>query len=87
MRTVLRILAALTILAATGLWLGTGAHRGWTQTSVPVKTVDEVTGIEGIDYEKRLVPGLDFLGAVLFGAGFLAGTSFLIRKPTIDCRV
>ena len=63
-------------------WAAAGANRGWTKTSVPRKMVDEVTGIEGVSYEKRFVPGVDFLGAALAGAGILAGASFLFRtKP------
>jgi hypothetical protein len=76
----LRILALVLALAAAGTWLATGGNRGWTKTSVPVKTVDEVTGLEGISYERRFVPGLDFLGAVMLGASLLAGGSFLFRN-------
>jgi hypothetical protein len=63
------------------LWLARGANRGWTKTSVPVKRTDEVTGITVDDYQKRFVPGADFLGAALLGSGILAGASLLIRKP------
>ena len=50
--------------------------------TVEVKKLDEVTGIEGIEYQKRFVPGLDFLGAAGLGAGILAACSFIIRgKP------
>ena len=81
MKTVALILA----LAAAILWAALGANRGWTKTSVPVKTLDEVTGIEGVTYEKRFVPGVDFLGAALLGAGVLAGISFLFRtKPKTE---
>jgi len=77
LRALLRVLA-LTVLAAGLLfWLAAGANRGWTKTSVPVRKLDEVTGIEGIEYRKRFVPGLDFLGVVVLGAGALAGASFL----------
>jgi hypothetical protein len=72
--------AAILILAAAGIWLATGANRGWTKTSVPVKRTDEVTGLTVDDYQKRFVPGLDFLGAALLGSGILAGASFLFRK-------
>lgn len=83
MRKTLRLIALLLALAATGTWLCTGANRGWTKTSVPVKTVDEITGIEAVHYERRFVPGLEFLGAALLGAALLAGASFLFRnKPT-----
>ena len=78
LRTVVLILAAGSII----FWAAAGANRGWTKTSVPRKIVDEVTGIEGVSYEKHFVPGVDFLGAALVGAGILAGASFLFRtKP------
>jgi hypothetical protein len=80
MKNGLRILAAILLLGAVGFWTATGASRGWTKTSVPKKTLDEVTGIEGVTYEKKLVPGLDFLGAAVVGAGILAGASFLFRN-------
>jgi hypothetical protein len=47
---------------------------------VPKLTVDEATGLEAPTYEKRFLPGVDFLGAVLLGAGLLAGASFLFRN-------
>ena len=69
------------LLAVTAVlvWLATGANRGWTKTSVPVKRTDEVTGITVDDYQRRFVPGIDFLGASLLGSGILAGASFLFR--------
>jgi len=79
MQNSLRLLAAIVLLAAVGIWAATGASRGWTKTSVPKKTLDEVTGIEGVTYEKKFVPGLDFLAAAVFGAGILAATSLLVR--------
>jgi hypothetical protein len=76
----LRIFALVLALYAAGTWLASGGNRGWTKTSVPVKTVDEITGLEAINYERRFVPGLDFLGAALLGASCLAGGSFLFRN-------
>ncbi len=80
MKTFTRILALVVVLGCLSWWLATGASRGWTKTSVPVKQVDAVTGIEGVTYERRFVPGLDFLGAALLVAGTLAGLSFLFRN-------
>lgn len=80
MKKMLRLLALLVFVGALLTWLATGANRGWTKTSEPVKTMDEVTGIEGITYQKRFAPGLDFLGAALLGAGILTGVSILFRK-------
>lgn len=78
-KTVLRAVAAILILAAAGMWLAAGANCGWTKTSVPVKRTDEVTGITVDDYQRRFVPGVDFLGAALLGSGILAAASFLFR--------
>lgn len=82
MKRFLQILAAAVLLAGLGVWLAAGANRGWTKTSVPTKTVDEITGIEAITYEKRFVPGVDFLGAALLGAFALGAASFFFRKPS-----
>jgi len=79
-KRVLRTLALLVLLAALAVWAATGANRGWTKTTVPVKKADEVTGITVDDYQKRFVPGVDFLGAALLGSAILGGASFLFRK-------
>ncbi len=80
MKKILRLLALLLFVGTLITWVVTGANRGWTKTSEPVKTMDEVTGIEGITYQKRFAPGLDFVGAGLLGTGILTGASFLFRK-------
>ena len=82
MKRVLQIVAVIVALSAVALWAARGANRGWTKTHVQVKTVDEVTGLEGLSYHDRFTPGVDFLGGALVGAGVLAGASLLIRnKP------
>jgi hypothetical protein len=84
MKKILLLLAALVILSAATTWLATGASHGWTKTSVQVKTLDPVTGIEGVTYQKKFVAGVDFLGGAVVVAVLLAGGSFLFRtnKPT-----
>ncbi len=77
MRRTLRILSLVLATAAALAWLGLGANRGWTRTSVPVKAVDTVTGIEGIEYHKQFVPGLDLLAGAFLGSGILAGASLV----------
>ncbi|MBM3846525.1 MAG: hypothetical protein FJ405_09605 [Verrucomicrobia bacterium] len=77
---ILRVLAAFVSLGSLGLWLGLGAHTGWSRTSEEVRTLDEVTGIEGIGYRKAFKPGLDFLGAGIAAGGMLAGLSFLFAR-------
>jgi hypothetical protein len=80
MRRILQLLAVVLLLAAGTTWLATGANRGWTKTSVMVRTLDPVTGIDGITYEKKFLPGVDFLGASALAAGLLAGTSLFFRS-------
>lgn len=79
MKTILRVLATFLLLGAIGFWAVAGANRGWTKTSVPVKTLDDVTGIEGVTYHKKFVPGVDFLAVAGAGAVVLAVISFLFR--------
>lgn len=81
MKRVLKLLAALVLVASVVVWLATGANRGWTNTSVAIKTLDDVTGIEGITYQKKFIPGVDFLGAAGLAALLLAGTSLLFPQP------
>src|SRR5262249_300702 len=73
-------IALIIAVASAIVWAALGANRGWTKTSVPKKTLDEVTGIEGVSYEKRFLPGVDFLGVALLASGFLAGASFLFQN-------
>jgi len=80
LRKLFRILAVLLAVAGLAAWLAAGANRGWTKNRVEKRTVDEVTGIEGITYEDRFVPGVDLLAGTLVGAGVLAGVSLLFRK-------
>jgi hypothetical protein len=80
MRRNLRIAAIVLWLGSVLFWAAAGANRGWTQTHIPRKIVDDVTGLEGIAYDKGFKPGRDFLGAAALGAGILAGASFLLRK-------
>ena len=74
MKRTLKILALLVALAAVVTWAATGANRGWTKTEVAVKTLDPVTEIEGISYQKKFQPGVDFLGAAFGGDNGFATT-------------
>jgi hypothetical protein len=82
MKRSLQILALLFLLGTAGTWLATGANRGWTKTSVQVRTLDQVTGIEGITYQPKFLPGVDFLGAGVFAAIVLGGASLLFRPKS-----
>ena len=88
MKRTLRIIAGVLIVGAIAFWAAAGANRGWTKTRVPKKIVDEATGLEGIQWQEKFVPGVDFLGAALLGAGVLAGISFFVplkpKQPKIE---
>ena len=79
MKRTLRMIAAVLLVGSIAFWAATGANRGWTKTKVPEKTVDETTGLEGIQWQEKFVPGVDFLGVALLAAGILTGISFLSR--------
>ena len=83
MRRALHIFAAFLVLAAAACWLASGANLGWTKTAVPITIVDEVTSLEHIEWQKKFVPGIDFLAATLVAAGVLAGASLAFRHKNI----
>jgi hypothetical protein len=77
MKIRLQTLAILILVITAAAWLVTGANRGWTKTQVPVKTLDEVTGIEGITWHKTFQPGVDWLGAgVMIALGLCLSAQF-----------
>ncbi len=76
----LRISAAVVLLAILGLWVGTGAHLGWTQTSRVTTQHDEITGIDYPVREKTFVAGVEVLAAGLAAVGALAGASVLSAR-------
>jgi hypothetical protein len=80
MKRILNLIAFVIASASFVLWLAKGSDRGWTKTSVPVKTLDSVTGIEGIEYRKTFVPGVDFLVVAFLASGGLAVAALFIRK-------
>lgn len=78
-----RLSALLVALITIGLWGRGGFHRGWTRTSVlrerPDPVVPELTERT---WEKRFVPGVDFLaGGALAATLLLGGSCFCRRKP------
>lgn len=80
MRLVLRWLAVAVFAAGLAVWIAGGARVGWTQTSVPVPVVDEITGIEGVRWEERFVPGVEIPAAGALGAAGLAALSLFFNR-------
>ncbi len=66
---------SILVLAVVLAWVAAGCHQGWTMTQVAVMQVDPITEIEFPSWEKRFVPGYDFLfsGVFLGVAIVLAG--------------
>ena len=79
MKRALRNLAILVLLAAVGIWLPKGAHRGWTVNNIEHRSTDPVTGLPKSTWEKGFIPGWDFLAAAALTATGLAGVSCLLR--------
>ena len=77
---VLRTTALLVLLATAGLWIFTGAHLGWTQTSIVTMQQDEITGIEYPVREAALVAGVEVPGGGVLTAATLAGLSLWRRR-------
>ncbi len=81
MRTSLRLAALAVIVMSTALWFFAGPNLGWTKTSAPRLEKDEATKQDYAKWEKRFVPGIDFLGAALITSGaLLAGASLCCKK-------
>ena len=69
------LLSLFVLLSTVGLWVGTGAHMGWSQNRVAVVQVDPITELEFTEYEEKFVAGIEVLGgglAVSFGLGMIS---------------
>lgn len=80
MKRALQILAVVLAVVTLSVWLVKGANMGWTKNRVQVKTVDPITEIEQVEWRDKFLPGVDFLGGGLAGAGALIVGSLFIRK-------
>ena len=76
---VLRILAAALAVGGVGVWLATGAHRGWTRTSEVEMRRDEITGIDYPVRRDKFTAGIEIPFAALGGAALLAVGAALLR--------
>ena len=82
MKRSLRWFAGSLALVSVAAWLALGANLGWTKTSVMVRTLDPVTGLESADYRPKFLPGIELLVVALAGAGGLASVPFLFGNST-----
>jgi len=78
----LRLAAAIVFVAGVGLWIATGAHRGWTRTQITEMQHDEITGIDYPVTRDGLVAGVDIVALGTGVSAALLGASLLIgRQP------
>lgn len=84
MRMVIRGFALVLLIATVGLWTGLGGRFGWTQTNVPEKRVDPVTGIDFVEYRHGFVPGVEFLTLGVGGAIIIFAATLFVRITPKD---
>ena len=82
MQTALRLAALGVVLVTVVVWLFGGPNLGWTKTSVPTERIEEVTGNKYTVWEKRFLPGVDFVAVGLAAGTVLLGVSFLFHRKT-----
>ena len=85
-RILLRGAGVLLALFTFCFWAAKGYNRGWTKNQVPVNQVDPVTELPFVTYEKRFVPGLDYLGGGIFVGVVVFAATFLGRRSSIAPR-
>lgn len=77
MKFTLRLLSLILLLTTVIWWVAAGKNTGWTKNQVAIQKIDEITEIAYTDYEKRFVPGIDFLAPGVAASFVLLGLSFL----------
>ncbi len=76
----LQALGVLFWVVGLGWWLAGGANRGFTRNQEQVKVLDEITGIEAIEWRQKFSPGLEFLGGALAAGVGCWGAAWVLRK-------
>lgn len=79
-RILFRMLSGIASLFLFAFWAAAGSNRGWTKTQIPVKQIDEVTGIEFVTYQDHFMPGIEFLAAGFLLCVVLFAITFIHRK-------
>jgi hypothetical protein len=67
-------------VAVIAAWLATGAHTGWTKTSVTTMRTDPVTELQYPETRRQLVIGIDILIAGLVLSGSLVASGALLKN-------
>jgi hypothetical protein len=80
---ILRVSAVLALIATASTWAGTGAHVGWTQTTLTTLQRDEITGIDYPVYRTGFVAGVEVLLIGTAAAAALAVSSIFSQRRSI----
>jgi len=76
-------MAAFVAALTLSVWLVTGAHTGWTRTTVTIMKIDPITEIEYPETRKEFVAGVDVVAAGMALSFLLLGASLLFKQqPT-----
>jgi hypothetical protein len=80
MRLFLQLAALAVAFVVTVFWFFGGPDFGWTKTTVAITGTDPVTDQEYVRWEKRFVPGVDFLALGWGAALILAGGALCFKR-------
>lgn len=83
LRRSLTAVSALALVVTLTVWVGTGAHWGWTRTQTVRLQQDAVTGIEYPVHVPTFVAGVEVLAAGLAITGALATVAAFIHRPVV----
>ena len=77
----LRFAGPAIFLVGVLIWLIGGARAGFSNNSIEIVKVDEITGLEFTDYKDGFEPGIEFIAAGFFGFSvLLASAAFLENR-------
>jgi len=82
MKNGLRIAGGVLAVLTLAVWLGTGAHTGWTKTRVTIMKVDPITELEYPEIQDKFVAGVEVLGGGIVLSLFLLGGSLMFKSQS-----
>jgi hypothetical protein len=82
----LRVSAWIVLAVGLALWAGSGAHLGWTQTSVVTMQHDEITGIDFPVRRNAFIAGVEvpLLAAAIAAAA--ASLSVVVQRRSLPLK-
>ncbi len=80
MKRALQILAVVLAVATVSWWAAKGANTKFTKNRIQVTVIDPVTELPDHKWQEVFIPGIEYLGGGLIGAGALFVGSLFIRK-------